>query len=404
MLFGMRFVQVGRWAGRVIALILAVLLVLPFAVVRPDRAEAWVTIQQDNPSWNPVSQILTGINMVSPGTYWFSELCTGPNGNGSPSVSNLSTGFGTAWGDIINSSALIYFDPYLTDPEANEGVDYGSGTYVHYGTYSWPGISGTIQYIVVGHYTDGSSYQTSYTYSVNGNTIGAIVGGASIYLGQQQLTVPQFNASGQLSWLGVQVVSTINGMVGSWSSTQQDNLGYLNANVWATYAEGNDAADEPTAQGAEFAAQAAQSAANTAATDAQGAQSAAQGAQSAAQGAQSAAQAAQNNTWYNSNSAGYWAYQSYQKAQAAAMGPLSIQVTGQNGADAISASSMELYVAVTGGTGPYQYSVNGGGFSPLPNTGCIFVPISQGANQEKVTVKDANGEVANAAVTIWGLP
>jgi len=65
---------------------------------------------------------------------------------------------------------------------------------------------------------------------------------------------------------------------------------------------------------------------------------------------------------------------------------------------------MLLYVAVTGGTGPYQYSVNGGGFSPLPSTGYISAPVSQGPNNEAVTVKDANGEIANAAVVIWGLP
>jgi len=143
---------------------------------------------------------------------------------------------------------------------------------------------------------------------------------------------------------------------------------------------------------------------NTAISAAQSAQSESQSAAIAAQNSETAAQAAQSNTWYNSQSVGYWAYQAYQKAQAASSGTLSIQITGYNEMDATSASSMQLHVSTTGGTAPFQYQVNGGGYSALPANGYITVSVIPGANQENVTVKDINGQTANASVTVWGLP
>jgi len=92
-----------------------------------------------------------------------------------------------------------------------------------------------------------------------------------------------------------------------------------------------------------------------------------------------------------------------QPSEQTTAGPLTIQVTGFNGADSTLPGSMELYVAVTGGTGPYQYSVNNSSFNQLPSTGYITVSISNGPNQKNVTVKDSNGQIANSSIIIWGI-
>jgi len=92
-----------------------------------------------------------------------------------------------------------------------------------------------------------------------------------------------------------------------------------------------------------------------------------------------------------------------QPSEQTTSGPITIQVTGLNGADSTSTGSIELHVAVTGGTGPYQYSVNNSSFSQLPSTGYITVPISNGPNQENITVEDSNGQIANSSIIIWGI-
>ena len=381
MLFSKRIIyagiRVGRHISSLLVICLVLLLILPtFGFIGVHQAKAWVTIAQDNPSANPsVGGYSTGIGG---GSYSFSPSCNDT--------------WGTMWGNVINNGVDIWFNPYFN-------IAGNSDT-----------ITGSLTVTAIGHYTDGSQVSTSYTYNLYNASLPSLPSGSyapcpNDYLGQQFLSLPATNNSAYLGYWQLEASGSFSGYLTASSGPYYNYAASISCylNMWASYSEGNDAADEQTAQGAESAAQAAQSAAqgaqsaaNTAATDAQSAQS-------AAQSAQSAAQAAQNNTWYNNNSAGYWAYQAYQKVQAAAAGPLSIQVTGQGGADATSFSSMGLCVAVTGGAGPYQYSVNGGGFSPLPSTGCIYVPVIQGSNQEKVTVKDANGETASAVVVIWGL-
>ncbi|CAF0787684.1 unnamed protein product [Rotaria sordida] len=73
--------------------------------------------------------------------------------------------------------------------------------------------------------------------------------------------------------------------------------------------------------------------------------------------------------------------------------PVTGSIIGQTNASCLGATG-SVTVAGSGGTGPYQYSLNGGAFQPIG----IFVGLSAGTYT--VTVRDANGCIYNVPVNI----
>lgn len=371
MLFSMRLMYMARQSVKFLAICLVLLLnMITFGLVGVHQAEAWVTIAQDNPSWNP--QIGTYTTGIGGGSFNFSSSYNGT--------------WGTMWGNIINNGVDIWVNPYFN-------IGGNSDT-----------INGSLTVTVIGYYIDGSQVSRSYTYSLTNVSLPSepsnSYGGPppNGYIGQQLLSLPATNNSAYLGYWQLEASDSFSGELTATNVPYYQYVASISCylNMGASYSEANNAADEQTAQTAASAAQGAQYAA-------QNAQSAAQNAASNAQNAYNAAQNAQNNTWYNSNSAGYWSYQAYQKAQIAASGQFSVQLTGVNGADAATPGLIGVDVVVSGGSGPYQYSVNGSGFAPLPSNKHIFISIGSGSNQEDISVKDSNGLIASSTIILWGI-
>lgn len=112
-----------------------------------------------------------------------------------------------------------------------------------------------------------------------------------------------------------------------------------------------------------------------------------------------AARNAANNTWYNGQSAAYWAYLAAQNASP----PTITKVQGQNGATCTAGSTFTVVISTAPSSG-VQYRVTCGSFDSgwvSSNTITITSGIVSGANTATVQVKNAAGAVAQTTFTFF---